>query len=114
MVDVDSQGRVCAIVVKPRATDLRVAWAIAVWTSRFTAFLHDFVRSGQHASATRGQASELYLGDVVQAAIDAGHSVEAVEFPEGGFSDLGTPDELAATVLAAAMGSSASAELGTA
>ena len=43
MVDTDSQGRVREIVIKPKQTDLRYTWVIAVWTPVFTRFMHDYL-----------------------------------------------------------------------
>jgi glucose-1-phosphate thymidylyltransferase len=41
---------------------------------------------------------ELYVGDVIQAAIDEGMHVNSVVFPEGVCHDIGTPDELVQAV----------------
>ena len=43
MVEVDAQGRIRAMVLKPRQTDLRYAWICAVWTPTFTHFMHEFL-----------------------------------------------------------------------
>ena len=37
---------------------------------------------------------EMYVADVINAAIDAGLCVRALSFPDGKSFDLGTPDEL--------------------
>jgi len=41
---------------------------------------------------------ELYIGDVIQAAIHNGLRVETVLFPEGIYIDIGTPEDLAKAV----------------
>ena len=41
MVDVDADGRIREIQVKPARTHLRFAWVIAVWTPVFTQFMHE-------------------------------------------------------------------------
>jgi glucose-1-phosphate thymidylyltransferase len=42
--------------------------------------------------------SELQIGAVVQSAVAAGLHVEGVEFPDGSYRDIGTPDQLAAAL----------------
>jgi glucose-1-phosphate thymidylyltransferase len=70
MVEIESTGRVRQFFIKQRETSLRYTWVAAVWTPTFTQFMHDYVdeaiRSGE---ATR---RELYVGDVMQAALDRG------------------------------------------
>lgn len=87
MVAVDAAGRVQQIIEKPQQTDLIYMWAIAVWTPRFTEFLHRFVQQHQ-------PGAELPIGDVIQAGITAGLVVEAECFPQGSYLDVGTPDDL--------------------
>ncbi len=99
MVDLDHNGRIRRIVIKPRQTDLRYTWIIAVWTPVFTRFMHEYLVATQ---TERGGISgnglpnprELYVGDVIQAAIDAGIPVETILFPEGDYLDIGTPEDL--------------------
>jgi glucose-1-phosphate thymidylyltransferase len=95
MVEVDAAGRVTDIVIKPVRTGLRYAWIIAVWTPAFTRFLHDYLE------APSDPARELFVGDVLQAAIDAGLHVNSVPFDEGYYRDIGTPDDLVSAVLEA-------------
>lgn len=95
MVERDETGRVRRLVIKPTATDLTLTWIVAVWTPRFTEYLHAFV--GERVGRTAGSA-ERYVGDVVQAAIDDGWVVDTVVFPDGGYRDIGTPEDLAAAV----------------
>ncbi|WP_088893099.1 sugar phosphate nucleotidyltransferase [Leptolyngbya ohadii] len=88
MVDFDPvSGQVFQIIEKPQQTNLKYMWAIALWTPRFTEFLHHFLQS-------HSPAKELPIGDVVQASIQAGLSVNAVPFPQGSYRDIGTPDDL--------------------
>lgn len=100
MVDVDHVGRVRSIQRNPRHTHLRYTWIIAAWTPVFTRFMHEHLAAGQkrhdRANATyNGQGhDELFIGDVMQAAIPHGLQVEAVEFPDGTYLDIGTPGDL--------------------
>jgi glucose-1-phosphate thymidylyltransferase len=90
MVELDESGRVRRIVVKPDQTELELAWLTAIWTPKFTAYLHAFMAG---RSAPRS-GRELYVGDVLQAAADDGLHVHGAEFPDAGFRDVGTPDNL--------------------
>lgn len=90
MVEVDERGSIRRIVVKPERTELALAWVIAAWRPSFTEFLHDAVVAGLAAPGGR----ELYVGDVLQSAIDAGLRVEGIPFRDGAFRDVGTPEDL--------------------
>ncbi|RMF68323.1 MAG: dTDP-glucose pyrophosphorylase [Cyanobacteria bacterium J069] len=91
MVQFDASGRVQRIIEKPQQTDLKYMWAIAVWTPRFTDFLHEFVTG-------KIPETEVPIGDVIQAGIDAGLRVEAEAFADGSYLDVGTPDDLARAI----------------
>jgi glucose-1-phosphate thymidylyltransferase len=91
MVEFDSSGRVQQIIEKPQQTDLQYMWAIAVWTPRFTQFLHDYLQ-------IHTPELELPIGNVIQASIAAGLRVEAELFPEGSYLDVGTPEDLAQAI----------------
>lgn len=100
MVDLDKDGQIRQIVIKPRQTDLRYTWIIAVWTPVFTRFMHEYLAAQMAGwpDASGGNNSpkqrELFVGDVIQAAIDDGLPVETVCFPEGDYLDIGTPEDL--------------------
>jgi glucose-1-phosphate thymidylyltransferase len=96
MVDADSGGRVRSIAIKPQTTLLTRTWGVALWTPAFTAFMHAFVQRGLAGNpGTRGKAREIYVGDVIQAAIDDGMPVQAVEVSSAPYLDVGTPEGLA-------------------
>jgi glucose-1-phosphate thymidylyltransferase len=97
MVDVDSDGRVRLMVLKPAQTKLKFAWVVAVWTPVFTHFMHDYLAKftiGQHELPQ----SELSMGEIFQAAVSRGLHVQAVVFPNHTYLDIGTPDDLAKAV----------------
>jgi glucose-1-phosphate thymidylyltransferase len=103
MVELDSFGRVCGIEIKPRRTQLRYAWEIAVWAPSFTRFMHEFVssdlRSGGRGNRSRsGRLNEMHVADVFQAAIDSGFRVETVIFENGSCLDIGTVDDMLAAI----------------
>ncbi len=92
MVEIGAEHRVVRIVIKPQATELRYTWLIAVWKPTFTRFMHDYLAAASSKQPTAPR--ELFVGDVVQAAIDAGLRVEAERFEEGSAIDVGTPEDL--------------------
>jgi glucose-1-phosphate thymidylyltransferase len=95
MVDFDDAGQVRHIHIKPAQTDLTYTWMIAVWTPVFTQFMHD------HLANVVTQASgqkELFVGDVIQAALLQGLPVQTVLFPGGKCLDIGLPENLVKAV----------------
>jgi glucose-1-phosphate thymidylyltransferase len=101
MVDLDKNGRIRRIVIKPDRTELRYTWIIAVWTAEFTRFMHTYLAAQTSASDIIDEEQappELFVGDVIRAAIHAGMQVETVLFPEGVYLDIGTPEDLVKAV----------------
>jgi glucose-1-phosphate thymidylyltransferase len=98
MVEFDRENHVLAIHPKPTKTRLTYTWILAVWTPRFTRFSHQSLLtesvSAHQTLQEIGEDSELYVGHVIQEAIDEGLQVEAVIFSEGRCLDLGTPEDL--------------------
>lgn len=93
MVDFDDSGRVRQIIEKPQNCDLKYMWAIALWTPRFTQFMHNYL------AAVPSPAQEIPIGNVIQASIQSGLQVEAVPFPNGSYLDVGTPADLMTAIL---------------
>ncbi len=93
MVELGADGRIRRIVIKQADSGLEYCWSIAVWGPDFSRFLHRRVAAERHAPRPDG---ELYIGDVVRAAIDDGLPVVGVPFPHGSVHDFGTPEDLAA------------------
>jgi glucose-1-phosphate thymidylyltransferase len=91
MLDIDQHGKIRNIVIKPPQTDLRFTWGVAVWTPVFTQFLHEHVNTCKPSAAKR---KELFVGDVVKAAIVEGMQVEGVMVSDHPYLDIGTPDDL--------------------
>jgi len=100
MVELDSENRIRRIHIKPSETDLLYTWIFAVWTPRFTLFMHTYLAELMAADPDRSQQSsnfrhkELYMGDVIQEAIDNNLSVDKFIFQNGKYIDIGTPDDL--------------------
>ncbi len=101
MVDIDDQGRVRSIHLKPQQTPFHYAWICAVWTPVFTRFMHDYLAPTQtepfqtDAGSYESERPELSVGAVIQAAIQKGLRVYGVPFSNGTYVDIGTPDGLA-------------------
>lgn len=100
MVEHSDDGRVRRIAIKPAQTELQHTWMIAVWTPAFTQFMHHYLASLESAprSSPAVDQRELFVGDVIQAAITAGMDVSSVLFPAGFCLDIGTPNNLIAAV----------------
>jgi glucose-1-phosphate thymidylyltransferase len=104
MVDLDADGRIREIKIKPARTHLRYAWIIGVWTQVFTQFMHDYLIRLQDEirrhkiDSNLPEFRELFFGDVIKAAIDNHLYLEGVPFQEGTFLDIGTPDSLLKTI----------------
>lgn len=91
MVEIDEKNRVKNIIIKPQKTELTFTWMMAVWTPVFTSFMHNMLTEDLNNPNRR---RELYMGDIVQRAIDTGLNVCSVTFPNGRYLDIGTPDDL--------------------
>lgn len=95
MVDIDPEGRIRNIVIKPHQTALRFTWGVAVWTPLFTQFIHNYLETLKPSML---EEKELFIGEVVQAAIDEGLRVEGVHVADEAFLDIGTPEDLLSVV----------------
>ncbi len=94
MVDCTSDGRVRDIVIKPARTSLRLGWFCAVWTPRFSIFMHDWLARAMTGADLRTHP-EIYVGTVMRAALTKDMPMAAETFPEGKAVDVGTPEDLA-------------------
>ncbi len=103
MVKLNSEGRPCRINIKPSRTSLQYTWIIAVWSPAFTEFMHRFVisdlnkRNAEEREGSGTGHNEVYVGDVISAAIDTDLKIETVLFSDGKYLDIGTPEDLAKT-----------------
>jgi glucose-1-phosphate thymidylyltransferase len=88
MVDVDSEGNVRGIEIKPASTALALTWLFATWGTRFTELLHG------RAATSPPAGRELAVSDLLLEAMERGLRVEAIVLPRGSHLDIGTPDDL--------------------
>lgn len=84
--------RVVRVISKPGPTSLTHTWAFAVWRASFTEFMRQWLaQTNSRTSSSR----EIFVGDVIQAAIDAGLGIEGTAVSNQPFLDVGTPQGLA-------------------
>jgi glucose-1-phosphate thymidylyltransferase len=91
MVNVNSEGRVEQLIIRPSQSLLRYTWGIAVWRPSFTRFLHDHLLD-RKVPAPEGP--ELCMGDVFEAAIRSGLRIDGVAVSSEPYVDIGTPEDL--------------------
>jgi glucose-1-phosphate thymidylyltransferase len=91
MVELDADGRPQRFVVKPKETSLTYTWICAVWAPAFTLYLNTVITE---AEPRWRPTDELFVGHVFQKALHDGLEIDAVCFPEGTYTDIGTPDAL--------------------
>lgn len=93
MVTIGGGGEVQEIIAKPGAGSSGWTWIAAVWSPRFTDYLHRQIAARFAPDAGSG-ARELYVADIFNAAIGAGLLIRAVRFPNGNAIDIGTHEDL--------------------
>lgn len=101
LVEIDGDGRIQEMVLKPVSSSLRYTWACAVWTRTFTEFMHAFIKSERENSDGRrvdydkiDPSGDLPVGAALKAAVEGGLRVEGVTFPDQTCLDIGTPERL--------------------
>jgi glucose-1-phosphate thymidylyltransferase len=99
MVEVAQDGRLQRLWIKAGRGDLTYTWGLAVWTPEFTRLLVEVVERQPLALGP-----ELYVGDVLQEAVDRGLTVQTLPFPDGLCLDVGTPEDLQRAVALVAAG----------
>lgn len=104
MVDLNADGTIRDIHIKPIQTDLKWTWVIAAWNGAFTQFMHDTVQRYLHAIVSqesrrpKEHLKEIFVGDVVREAIGSELKIDQVMFSQGTYIDIGTPEDLVAAV----------------
>ena len=82
MVTVGEDGRVRDIVVKPQVTDLSLSWGLALWSPRFTKFLHGHLEK----LILTGDAPEVQLGPTLFGGDGGGTQCTNSRIRNGNFS----------------------------
>lgn len=100
MVALDINGNPRGIDIKPTDTSLQYTWIIAVWSPIFTEFMHAFVlsdlqmRTDDKGNLRENACQEVYVGDVIRAAIDYDLKIDTIIFSGGDYVDIGTPEDI--------------------
>lgn len=96
VVEMDDDGHVSKVIPKPAETTLEYTWLCALWSPGFTEFIHRHIQSVTDNTVNESAiAPEIYIGDLIQLAIEAGFHVIGRAFERGRYIDIGTPDDLA-------------------
>jgi glucose-1-phosphate thymidylyltransferase len=88
-------NRVERIYDKPKETKIFNTWNIAVWSTKFTEMLHEFVSSYTRNEQNIGK--EMLLTEVFNLAIDNRFAVYGLFFTDGKCYDVGNMDEFIIT-----------------
>ena len=96
MIEYDANNKIKSIVIKSTTEKrLKYGWFCAVWNSKFSDYLNSYILDlYKEKSSQELKNSEIYIGDVIRAAIKNQYSVESVIFEEGTCLDIGTPEDL--------------------
>jgi glucose-1-phosphate thymidylyltransferase len=104
MVEIDENGKIHAMFLKPSQTDLQLCWLCGVWTPVFTQFMHEHLQEYRKknnppfTNEGESKGEDLTVGEVLQAAIKRGLNVYGVAFPDGRYIDIGTPENLVQSI----------------
>ena len=94
MVELDETGKLLTLHIKPEQTQLVYTWQNAVWTPTFSRYMHEYVSKKNQNMVDLKYQKELFVGDIVQAAIQDNMHIESVLFQNGNCIDIGTPEDL--------------------
>ena len=82
----------------------KLTWIIAVWTSNFSVFMHEYIEDLTKAVHLEKKlnvnksSQELFLSELINAALKKNLHIETVLFSKGVYLDIGTPDNLVKAV----------------
>ncbi len=93
MVAFNEQLTISRIEIKQADCKLRYCWFAAVWSPRFSDFMHHYLAT-LAAEQDLANRDEIYVGTVLQAAMREGFQIAGELFNDGEVIDLGTTDEL--------------------
>ncbi len=96
MIKYDSNNKISKIVIKSTTErDLKYGWFCAVWSPKFSDYLNSYILNlSKEKSPDDLKNREIYIGDIIRAAMESGLSVESVIFEKGTCLDIGTPEDL--------------------
>ena len=91
VVQIADCGKVLSIRPKPDDLSVAKAWIAAAWRPSFSDYLHEYLINTSLRSSVE---TELQIGDILAASLTE-LDVRALEFDDGRFIDIGTPEDLA-------------------
>ena len=95
MVDIRDDMQIIEVITKPHKSDFSSTWAAAVWSPRFTHFMHEYLNNIQKDNKDNVSVhKEMSVGAVIQSAISNSFHVEGVLFPDKACLDIGTFEDL--------------------
>lgn len=90
MVELNADGSLKRIEIKPKHTRLSLTWLIAAWKPTFTREIEGSLTDLKSSITSR----EIYLGDIIYKSIEKGCTVQTHTFSNTGFIDIGTLPDL--------------------
>jgi glucose-1-phosphate thymidylyltransferase len=97
MVNLTAEGHIAGIEIKSAVSRAQWSWIIAVWRPAFTEYMHGVINnktakidSWLADPETPGSVEELYLGQVIGDALEAGVNIKPYLFNNGRYLDIGT------------------------
>ena len=102
MVHLDDRDLGIKSVIKPQQTPLAHIWIAAAWNTAFTEFMREFVAQyeltlmHEKEEVPHSKPAELYMGDVIQAAVVAKLNTTVLKFDAGCYLDIDTPEDIVA------------------
>jgi glucose-1-phosphate thymidylyltransferase len=104
MVETDANGQIIDIRIKPQETNLHHTWLNAVWSPKFTEFLHVFVKDHKndlmslHSDLDVDAIQEVFIGEVIRSAGKHNLKTQTLVFNQGRYLDIGTPEDVVKAV----------------
>lgn len=99
MIEFDQDNNISRIVIKPEQTELEYTYVNAVWSPGFSKFMYSYITEKQNGAGTDNEF-EFYMGDIFQAFINAGKTIEYSLIDDGSYVDIGTVEDYWNTILA--------------
>lgn len=92
MVELNNADQIVDFVDKPNQTNLKLMWGCAVWSAKFTHFMHHYL------VGLSSPSKEVVLSDLFLAALRAGYHFESFQIQGSHYHDIGTPESFQTAV----------------
>lgn len=90
MIEFDRDNKISRIVIKPVESELQYTYVNAVWTPVFSDFINEYLKMKINKNNIE---TEIYLGDIFQAFLDAGNTISYTIIQNGNYYDIGTVED---------------------